>query len=113
MVTCPYHGGGNEKTPSAAVFTGESEQAPYGWFHCFACNKSVSFMGLVADCLNMSSEEATEWLCNNFGDILLETPIEFPEISFDNNKKKDYLDKSILNDFAYYHPYMQKRKINH
>lgn len=113
ITQCPYHGGGNEKTPSSAVFIGESDKTPYGWFHCFACNKSVSFLEFVADCLSMSSEEASEWLCDNFGDILLETPIEFPEIILPNNSlnNKTFLNTNILNDFAYYHTYMQKRKL--
>jgi len=111
MFTCPYHAMGQEHHPSAAIFVGEDDRAEFGVTHCFTCGKVVPLVELVCDTMRMDSEQATDWLIDNFSDTLLESPIEFPNLDLEI-KKDTEIDISILKNYNFYHPYMWKRKLS-
>ena len=41
-IRCPYHGGGNEKTPSLKINL-TSTKASIGSCYCFACGKNIGW----------------------------------------------------------------------
>lgn len=111
-VTCPFHKHGLENKASADVYIGESkDNLPYGWFKCFTCGHTCSFVDFVAACFNYSSEQASHWLEDRYGEENPDLEIDLPEIVLSDKPMKHYLDESILNSFENFHPYLIKRKI--
>ena len=80
--------------------------------NCFSCGESATLYQAVAHILNISEDEAKDWLINKYGDWAAKEDLYFPaweppEIA----KNTTYLDESILEQYKYYHPYMAQRKI--
>ena len=65
-IKCPFHGGGNEKTPSCKV------DDKTGTFHCFACGESGDMFTFVEKEENLTFNEAVEKLAALAG-VELET----------------------------------------
>lgn len=63
---CPFHGGGNERTPSFAINDKE------GFYHCFGCNESGDMFTFVEKMDHVSFSEAVEILAKKAG-VVLET----------------------------------------
>lgn len=104
--TCPFHSGGHEKHPSCSIVLNKYKE-PY--YHCFTCNSSGSLTKFIADCFDEDLDFGEQWLEDNSNiDLDKDT---LPELALDNNKKPEYLDEKILDQFNYYHPYMEKRKL--
>ena len=79
--------------------------------NCFTCNSTGPLWKLVAKVLNITYEEAKNWLVTNFSSIA-SGRIEYLE-SFEEEKiSKQYLDESILEQYKYLHPYHFKRKLS-
>lgn len=101
-VTCPNdnHAGGHEANPDCHINIEENNlNVPYGYFHCFACQATGSFIKFVALCFSRSEEFAKQWLITNYGrqvspKVLLDT-----EITILNTSKKQYLDEAILDQY--------------
>lgn len=111
VVTCPNHKDGRESNPSCSIYCGSSSQVEYGLIHCFTCGFKGRLTVLVEKCLAMSEAEAEMWLVRKFGGVFNSfISIDSP-ITFDNKKSQKLVDKSILEEYNYYHPYMEKRKI--
>ena len=112
-VTCPFHKEGHESHPSCSIYTSyDSDDILPGTFHCFTCGESATLYQAVAHILNISEDEAKDWLINKYGDWAAKEDLYFPaweppEIA----KNTTYLDESILEQYKYYHPYMAQRKI--
>jgi len=115
-VTCPFHKEGKESHPSCSIYTGtDSDEIIPGTYHCFTCGEKGQLYQLVAFVLNLTDEEAKKWLVERFGDEYDGEGINFPEWDEPNKKSKKeptYLDETILYKYAYYHPYLQQRKID-
>lgn len=109
-ITCPFHKFGKESHPSCYVYNKNDADFPFGYFRCFTCGEKGPLYKLVAHCLNMSYEEAKQWLVDNFSNTFSELSLNLPEITLGSSKKV-YLDESILNEYAYIHPYILKRGI--
>jgi DNA primase len=116
MVTCPWHKDGQENHPSCCVSnTSNDEKYEKGFFHCFTCGKHYSLPYVVTYCLGESDVSiGEEWIVERFGNTFVKkaftlTDIELPTTK--NNKKKSYLNESILNDYNYYNDYMWQRKL--
>ncbi len=58
---CPFHGGGNEKTPSFAINDKD------GFYHCFACQESGDMFTFVEKMEHLSFLEAVEFLASKAG----------------------------------------------
>ena len=103
MVQCPYHKMGQEKHPSAQFRKSD------GLFYCHGCKESHSFQSVIYHCLEVSGRS---WLLNNFDG----SESENREIQFDwpveKEEKHVYVDKSVLAEYRYTHPYMYERKLN-
>ena len=111
-ITCPFHAEGKERHPSMFVYSDKtSSEVPYGFYRCFTCGESGSLWKLVGKCLNVTSEEGKQWLLNNFDTTFEEKTLDLPEINLSADNTSQYLDESILDDYAYFHPYMFKRKL--
>lgn len=109
-ITCPEHKNGQELNPSCYVYNDKtSDTVPYGWYRCFTCGDQGPLYKLVAKCLNISIDEAKQWLIDNYSNTFTEKMIELPTIDVGNKIPKNVLNESILNDYAYFHPYMFQR----
>ena len=58
---CPFHGGGNERTPSFAINDKD------GFYHCFGCGESGDLFTFVEKMEHMSFPEAVELLAERTG----------------------------------------------
>ena len=59
--TCPFHGDGNERTPSLNI---DDEQ---GVYHCFACGASGNVFSYLMDYENVDFKEALGMLAKRYG----------------------------------------------
>lgn len=111
-ITCPWHKNGQENRPSCHVFSRRDDpHIYYGTSHCFTCGKKAPLYTLVGNCLGGDDELGKEWLLERFGDTFIQQEELLPEIVIDKPTRK-YLDSSILSEYNYYHPYMNKRGIS-
>lgn len=109
-ITCPSHKDGQENKPSCFIVDDNTSDMNGVW-HCFTCGASGTLIDLVAYCFNNDVLVASEWLTERFADTYLIKETILPEITL-NNEKIKVLDESILDEYAYYHPYMFKRGLN-
>lgn len=111
-VTCPFHKDGKEGHPSCYVYRRkDNPEVPYGFYKCFTCGSQGNLDTFVAKCLNCSYEEARTWLVDNYSNALVEKiGIDLPTISLEK-PKRTYLDEMMLEQYAYFHPYMFYRKL--
>lgn len=109
-ITCPVHKSGKENHPSCFI-TDDNTSDINGVWHCFTCSASGTLIDLVAHCFNTDIIVAGEWLTERFADTYLIKETILPEITL-NNEKIEVLDESVLDEYAYYHPYMFKRGLN-
>lgn len=102
-VQCPYHKMGQERHPSAQFRISD------GLFYCFGCKETHSLPDVISYCLDVNGRA---WLLENFDG----TSIEERKVVFNIPKREvtpvTYVDKSILANYRYTHPYMFKRKLN-
>lgn len=111
MVSCPFHKNGKENHPSFGILaTRKDPKLPFGISHCFTCGKNVNLQGLVAYSLDLSYDEAEDWLVDNFGGDNVDE--ELPEIILEDPKPSPNMSEDILKLYDYYHPYMWKRKLS-
>lgn len=112
FIQCPFHSDGREKHPSCTVFARDDDKNTVkGITHCFACGISVPLFTLVGHCFGEDDEFGKEWLIQRFSNIFLEKQTYLPEIQL-GTPKETFLDESILNQFAYFHPYQFQRKLS-
>ena len=108
LITCPNHANGNEKHPGCNVYCGNSPTIEYGYTRCFVCGYSVHLWQLVADCLDISENEAKDWLVENFGSLDTYYIPDLPKIDLKPIEEQK-IDVSILDTFESFHPYMAFR----
>lgn len=110
-ITCPWHKDGLERHPSCFVYSkNDNDDVPFGFYRCFTCGSQGQLYKLVSRCFNCSFEEAKQWLRDNFSKTITESVLSIPEINLSRHKKT-YLDEYILDDYAWFHPYMFERKL--
>ena len=110
MVTCPYHKGGQERTPSAGIKKAD------GTFHCFTCGEIHTLPEMISHCFghnDMIGSFGWEWLLKNFLTVSFE---ERKDISLDFGRNKvvqeqSYVTEDVLDSFREYHSYMWERKM--
>ena len=112
FIQCPFHSDGKEKHPSCTVFARDDDKyTDKGITHCFACGISVPLFTLVGHCFDQDDEFGKEWLVQRYSNIFIEKQTYLPEIQI-GKPKETVLDESILNQFAYFHPYQFQRKLS-
>jgi hypothetical protein len=121
MITCPYHGNGQERRPSAGIRKSD------GMFHCFACGEVHTLSEVISHCFNTSDlfgAWGMKWIIKNFATIEVEDRKDV-EIDMERNNitnKNNILDNSInnkskwvseeeLDSYRYYHEYWTERGI--
>ncbi len=111
-ITCPFHKQGKETHPSCFVYSNRlGSDVEYGYYKCFTCGEKGHLYDLVSFCLEVDKIKAKKWLVDNFSNTFIKRDLYLPEIQLKENKK-EYLDESILNKYAFYHPYLEDRKIS-
>lgn len=112
FIQCPFHSDGREKHPSCTVFARDDDKDTVkGITHCFACGISVPLYSLVGHCFGQDDEFGKEWLIQRYANIFVEHQIALPEIKLEKSQEQ-FLDESVLNNFAYFHPYQFQRKLS-
>lgn len=113
QVQCPYHGGGQEKKPSAGIRKSD------GMFHCFACNEIHSLPEVISFCFGKTDDIfgkfGWQWLLKNFATIQIEQRKDI-ELDLSRNrehkeKHTKYVTEEELDSYRYYHQYWETRKI--
>lgn len=111
-ITCPFHKGGQESHPSCFVYSDRTNnELEYGYYRCFTCGEKGHLYDLVSHCLSVDVAFAKKWLVNNFSNTFLIKQLELQKIDL-KREPKEYLDESILKNYAYYHPYLEDRGIS-
>lgn len=110
-VTCPYHKNGQESHPSCQIYASRRGKLKFGTLHCFTCGASKSLTEVVAHCLEITIKDAEKWLSYNYGGETVYANINLEPIELNKEEQQQYLDESILQNFAYIHPYMYQRKL--
>lgn len=113
QITCPFHKDGHETRPSASVYALKGKKIGFGKLHCFTCHAVTDLVGIVKQVLSCSEEEAKNWLIENFASAKLEENYmpEFTRKQVEFSPVQAYLDESILNEYNYWHPYMEVRHL--
>lgn len=114
-LTCPHHKNGLEKEAACNVYVGDDDKVAYGYFRCWVCDEQGSFIKFVAECFDSTEEYAKQWLIKNFGEysalgIDLGNDIQIGKSQA--KKLTKYCDKSILDTYQSWHPYLAKRKLS-
>jgi hypothetical protein len=118
-ITCPHHNNGLERNADCDIYIGPTLKnhsgeiiVAYGTVKCFACDFKTDFVGFVAECFEISYEDAETWLLDNYCDGIIQYQQELaPELSLNKKQIRNYIDESILDTLQSYHPYMEERKI--
>ena len=114
VVTCPDHGGGQEAHPACNIYVGPDSKIPYGYFNCFVCGSSGTFLKFVSHCFNSSEEFAKNWLLKNFEGELVAAALHMGDDIPIGKPKKIIrkLNESILDSYQTWHPYLGQRKLS-
>lgn len=114
MITCPYHGNGQERRPSAGI------RKEDGVFHCFACGETHSLQEVISYCFgnydDIVGKEGWKWLLKNFAitqveqrnDIVIDCERKVAKIE-KQKRSNAFVSDDILDKYRYTHPYMYKR----
>lgn len=122
MVTCPYHGNGQERRPSAGIRKSD------GTFHCFACGEVHSLTEVIGYCFghnDVLGKFGLSWLMNNFGTVRREerkdVEIDMGRSNITNkdnvldssahSKSDSFVSEEELDSYRYYHSYWATRGI--
>lgn len=113
-VTCPIHKDGYERNPSCNIYTSrDNDNVEYGRVHCFTCGYSASLPEFINACFDETDPSfGEEWLLEHFGDSSEDDVRYLPEIILPKYNKKKFMNESILDTFAFYHPYMWQRGLS-
>lgn len=112
-ISCPFHKNGQENHPSCYVYNSNSDdKVPFGFFRCFTCGEQGTLDTLVSYCLNVSIDDARQWLIDNFSNTFSELSLNLPEIDIYKKDDNFYLDESILNQYRFIHPYIEDRGVS-
>ena len=117
VVTCPHHGGGQERTPACNIYVGSSEKIEYGSYRCFVCGDEPgghgSFVRFVQECFDCSESYAKEWLLSKFEASLAGSVSMGQDIDLSKAKpKKTFMNKAILESYQSWHPYLASRGLS-
>lgn len=120
MLTCPYHGNGEEKKPSMGMTTVEIKKKdriiPIGYCHCFSCKTKVTLESFISHCFGLDDGGAfgARWLIDRFTADVDNRACFFEPIKQESTQKdQEYVSEEELSSYSYAHPYMYKRHIGH
>jgi len=83
---CPFHGGGQEKTPSFKV------DPDLKMYHCFGCNKGGSVIGFVMEMDKLTYPEAIKSIAGKLGIQVIYEEGRNTETENDNSNKDELLE---------------------
>ena len=112
-ITCPNHKNGKERHPSCFIYNrDDDDDVEFGTCHCFTCGYVARLPKLVSDVLNISIDDAENWLIEDFADIVVESTKILPPIEINNVTECTRIDESELLKYQEYNDYMWKRKLS-
>lgn len=122
MVTCPYHGNGQERRPSAGIRKSD------GTLHCFACGQVHTLPEVISYVFNKDDvfgRWGMKWIIKNFTAVRVEERKDV-EIDLERNnttnksnvlgsnhsdKSNSFVTEEELDSYRYYHEYWTTRGI--
>lgn len=118
-VTCPFHKNGQEHKPSCSIYKrDDNDKVVWGTCHCFTCGYKAQFNQMVADCLEISKEEADDFLIENYSDIVYDSVELLPSIELsdsssieEDSSSEIQFTQADIDQYKYFHPYMFQRKL--
>ena len=120
MLTCPYHGNGNENKPSMGMTTREIKKKdrviPIGYCHCFSCHEKVTLEKFISHCFGMDDGGAfgARWLIDRFTADVDNRACFFEPIKQESTKNKQvYVSEKELSGYSFIHPYMKERHLEY
>lgn len=113
QVTCPFHKDGQENKPSATIRVTNSEKASAGLFSCFTCHEAMMLDDMIAKILGPLYDANDVEKNLQISSIIFKSSFIKPKKEYlFNIDKPDYISSSVINQFKYYHPYLESRHIN-
>lgn len=120
MLTCPYHGDGNENKPSMGMTTREIKKKdriiPIGYCHCFSCHEKVTLEKFISHCFGMDDGGVfgSRWLIDRFTADVDNRACFFEPIKQESTEKKqEYISEEELAKYSFIHPYMEERYLEY
>ena len=120
MLTCPYHGGGNENKPSMGMTTREIKKRdrviPIGYCHCFSCHEKVKLERFISHCFGMDDGGVfgARWLIDRFTADIDNRACFFEPIKQESTEaKQEYISEDELAKYSFIHPYMKERYLEY
>lgn len=122
MVTCPFHGGGNEKKPSCGISTIDTKDGtrkyPAGTAHCFTCAFTGDLAEFVSGVLGRQDKgmEGYKWITSRFASVTVEQrkPLQLDMTRGRKGKAESVpkVSEEELASYRFMHDYMYYRKLN-
>lgn len=124
-IRCPIHSNGCERTPSCDILLHDKEISTFdgkkivnaGTVHCFGCGYQAGLVKFVADCLEISFKNSTDWLLGIAEYDILQDIRDIGDINFDKQIISDkysnlpVITSDDLKKYDYIHQYMFKRRL--
>ena len=116
--TCPVHKSGKEKSPSCGLSTTDVHKNgkiySAGMVHCFTCGYTATLTEFISYCFGYKDGGlfGNKWIKTTYNYNMTNNSRHFSlQISRGKQVEKQYktIDDSILDSFAFIHPYMYKR----
>lgn len=114
QITCPFHKNGDENRPSCQILQVQDDpHTQYGMVHCFTCGYAATLPQMIADLYGQPLKFGEDWLVSRFGGstFYLNQDFWLPEINLNQTVGQKQLPETVLNQYNYYHPYMEQRKL--
>lgn len=115
LITCPAHGGGQERHPSCYVRLTEGDDVKEGTVYCFACKYKTNFQKFVSNCFGYDDEGiyGSKWILEHCRYSFLTQRRVLKKIEPKVEKKivQKYISEEELQSYRFYHPYMFERKL--
>lgn len=120
MLTCPYHGNGEERKPSMGMTTREFKKngriIPVGYCHCFSCHEKVPLEKFISHCFGLNDGGAfgARWLVDRFTADIDNRACFFEPIKQESTEKEqEYIGEEKLASYSFIHPYMEERYLEY
>lgn len=118
MLTCPYHGNGEENKPSMGMTTREIKKKdrviPIGYCHCFSCHEKVPLESFISHCFGMDDGGVfgARWLIDRFTADVDNRACFFEPIKQESTEEKqEHISEEELEKYSFIHPYMKERHL--
>lgn len=121
MVSCPFHGDGQEKKPSCGISTRETRDGtkvyPAGTVHCFTCAYTGDLPDFISGVLGRQDKGMTgyKWVTTRFASVTVDQrkPLQLDmRRGVKEEQALNVISEEELASYRYLHDYMYFRKLD-